>query len=118
MRTFHKHLIVLFTVFTFMAFMMLQISVESVDSSSSDEVGNLQTSLCFDNLSLGLSLNDVKASGTDPEECGQDCEEDDIVCYATFDDCWINCSEFWRCNPNGDCYSVSGKNERDSNTCE
>lgn len=66
-------------------------------------------------ISLGKNLN---AQGTICFNC-ENGEENPVVCYATFSSCgWgDNCSTFYRCNPNGDCYSTSGKDMIDSSHC-
>jgi len=81
----------------------------------------IKSSVCINNIGVSVGVNDVHASGTDPEECGEDCEgnSDPISCFSTYDHCgWFGtCTTFWRCNPNGNCFSASGKNLSDPNIC-
>lgn len=102
------------------ALMLIDISLfnnhKDVDMSESLTV----TTSCTNSKTISFGVNSALASHTDPEDCDEDCDSSlPVVCYSIYDNCgWFgSCSTFWRCNPNGDCYSVPGNNERDSGTC-
>ncbi len=101
---------------------MLNVSV-NMDNMHESEIDEniIKSSVCINNIGVSVGVNDVHASGTDPEECGEDCEgnSDPISCFSTYDHCgWFGtCTTFWRCNPNGNCFSASGKNLSDPNIC-
>lgn len=49
--------------------------------------------------------------------CAQSPAPTSVRCYSSYTSCWWNCDTFWRCQPGGDCSSVSGQNPYDSSTC-
>ncbi|CAN5763818.1 hypothetical protein BH23THE1_BH23THE1_14780 [soil metagenome] len=124
MRTIQNKLLFMFAIFSFAALMMLDVSVaiEDVNSAITDAetkiTNQIEPDPCLNKIKLSFGMPLAMADpGSDPEHCELDCGSNPITCYATFDNCQWNCSTFYRCNPSGDCYSASGKNERDPSSC-
>lgn len=113
----------LLVLFLLSIFVHLNINFLSVDlgvgAESKPELNdftkNCNSEVQKSHIGFGETLN---AQGTICFNC-ENGEENPVVCYATFSSCgWgDSCSTFYRCNPNGDCYSTSGKDMIDSSNC-
>jgi len=70
-------------------------------------------------LTVGAFVGPAHFAATSPAQVESACAQStmSLRCYASYSNCWFNCDTFWRCQPDGECTSVSGKNPYDSGTC-